>query len=306
MKFLIIGATGLVGRHLLSVARRRGHETVGTFCSHPEPGLLALDITDPAAVATAVAAVRPEAILLAAAEPNVDFCEQNPEASRRVNVAGTNNVAAAAARLGVPLAYFSSDYIFDGAAGPYRETDTPNPISEYGRQKLQAERLIAAELSAYLIIRTTGVYGAEPMGKNFVARLGQRLGAGETVRVPSDQYGNPTSASDLAECVVELLERSLYGVYNVSGPERLSRLDFAKIIAEELTLDPRLVQPVTTATLKQTARRPLQGGFILDKLRAAIGRDTLPPRAGLRAMRKESSEPPRRNVGAGSRQRRAS
>jgi dTDP-4-dehydrorhamnose reductase len=263
---LVIGASGLVGGHLLAEFRRRGEPTAGT-CLRETPGLSRLDICDQASVENLLQALRPRVIYLPAALTNVDACEQDPQASYRVNVTGVRYVIQAINRIGARLVYFSSDYIFDGLAGPYSEDDTPNPVNRYGLQKLIAEHLVASQAEDYLILRTTVVYGWEPRGKNFVVRLLQSLREGRPVRVPIDQVGTPTYAPALAAAAIDLAESESRKLINVVGEGRIDRHGFAVCAAQVFGLDERLIIPVATSALGQAAVRPLSLGLTLDRLR---------------------------------------
>ncbi|MEB2284446.1 MAG: SDR family oxidoreductase [Myxococcales bacterium] len=256
MPTLIIGASGLVGGAL----RNEFPDATGTYLRHAGPGLVPLDITDAAAVDALVARVRPELILLPAAQPAVDRCELDPDESERVNVGGTGNVARAAARLGARLVYFSSDYVFDGAAGPYEVDAAPCPINVYGRHKLAAETLVRAAVADHLIARVSGVYGYQPDGKNFVMALARLGAAGERMRVPSDQWGTPTYAPSLAAAVRELAASGHRGIVHPAGPDYLTRIDFARLAAEVFGYDDAFLVPVTTPELEQPAARPLRAG----------------------------------------------
>src|SRR6185436_9613383 len=141
MRTLIVGASGFVGSALRLAF---GEQAVGTYFSHPEPGLRALDIRDAGAVRQLVEEVRPDVIIHPAAQPNVDWCEDHVAESHAVNVTGTLHVVEAALAAGVRYLFFSTDYVFDGKAGPYREDAPTNPPNVYGRHKLEAEQLIAA------------------------------------------------------------------------------------------------------------------------------------------------------------------
>jgi len=285
---LVIGASGLVGAALLRVLRARGADATGTRLSAAVDGLLPLDIRDPTAVRELIAEIQPEAVYCPAARPNVDWCERHPEESREVNVVGIRHVAEACAEAGARMVHFSSDYIFDGRDGPYAEEDEPNPVNVYGRHKLEAEESVRAILpERHLVVRTTVVYGWERRGKNFVARLLRALGSGERLPAPVDQVGSPTYAPNLAEAVVELVERGVSGTWHVVGPELMSRCDFARLAAEIFGLDRDLIEPVPTRDLNQIARRPLRAGMKVAKAAAVLSTRLLPPAEGLRRMAAE-------------------
>ena len=280
----MIGASGLVGAHLLRAFRELG-EVVGTYHSHWQEGLEPLDITDRQRVAALIQRLRPGVVLCPAAIPSVELCELQPEVTRRVNVEGMRNVIEAVGASGGCLVYFSSDYVFDGARGPYSEDDATRPINEYGRQKLECERLVEEKLRDFLVVRTSTVYGWEEQGKNFVMRLLREMGAGREVRVPCDQMGTPTYAPNLALAVRELVSVGHRGVYHVVGSERVDRYRLALMAAEVFGLDSSLLVPVDTRTLGQAAPRPLDCTMRCDKARAVLQTPLLPARQGLEAMR---------------------
>jgi dTDP-4-dehydrorhamnose reductase len=268
---LIIGASGQVGGVLL---RALGTGACGTFSSHALPGLRALDIRRPKEVDALVDEFHPDVIFLCAAVTDVDWCEAHAEESAATNVDGLTYVGRAAKRVGANLVLFSTDYVFDGESGPYRETDRTNPICVYGKQKLLAEQVVPDAL----IIRTNGVYGWETQAKNFVCRLIDTLRAGRRMRVASDQFGSPTYAPDLAKTVLQLTGSS--GIFHVAGSEQMSRFEFAREAARVFDLDENLIEAVPTRALNQIAPRPLKAGLITGKLKSALSGG----REGLRLM----------------------
>lgn len=282
MRILIVGASGFIGSALHSAC---GADAVGTYCLHPTEGLRHLDLCDAGAVQRLVADVQPTLIIHPAAQPNVDWCEDHAAESHAINVAGTRHMAAAARAAGARYVYFSTDYVFDGSAGPYREDAATDPPNVYGRHKLEAERAVASVLDDYLIVRVCGVYGFERQGKNFVMGLLARAQKGEPMNVPSDQWGNPTYADNLAAAVRELALSSHRGVYHVVGPDHLDRISFARLACSVFGLDPGFLRPRTTAELGQRARRPLRGGLDTAKARAVLATPLLAPRQGLELMR---------------------
>jgi dTDP-4-dehydrorhamnose reductase len=236
-------------------------------------------------VETLISDTRPDVVYLPAAFPNVDYCETHPIETYETNVRGVKYVAQAANDIGAKLIYFSSDYIFDGQAGPYEETGIANPISEYGRQKLSAEHHIALFAKNFLIIRTTVVYGWEPQGKNFVYRIVKSLNESNHVKVPTDQVGTPTYASDLVRNVIRLSKTDITGIVNVAGPSCISRYDFALLIANIFSLPQNLIHPVRTKELNQSARRPLLAGLITEKAQSFLQTSFMAPGDGLQTMR---------------------
>lgn len=265
-----------------------GQHVVGTYYSHDVPGLLRLDARDAAAVGALFDVVRPTAIYLPASNPNVDECELRPAETYPTNVVTVANVVDAANAAGAKLVYFSSDYVFDGETGSYREDDPANPTCEYGRQKLIAEHHVAAHARDWLVVRTAVVYGWERQGKNFVYRLRRTLAAGETLRVPVDQVASATYAPSLAAAVVELALAGAQGIFHVAGPEAVGRYELAREAAAVFGLNASLIEPVPTSELGQPARRPLNAGLRVEKAAAMLSTELVGYREGLRAMAAEA------------------
>lgn len=284
MNHLIIGASGQVGENLHRVISDKGFRFIGTYYSHSFPDMERIDIRNKAEVHSFIEKNQPNIVYLPASLANVDYCEMHKEESSIINVTGVRNVVKAVNDVGAKLVYFSSDYVFDGKAGPYREDDLANPICEYGKQKLIAEHYLAEHALDYLIIRTTVVYGWESQGKNFIHRLLSTLMDGNTIKVPVDQIGNPTYALNLAQAVVELALSNANGVYHVVGPDRVNRYKFACEAANIFGLDTSLIRPSTTKELGQVAPRPLNAGMIAEKASYKLTMPLMGYRDGLRAM----------------------
>ena len=283
MTVLVVGASGFVGSELMKAF---GPGAVGTYCHTPVDGLVPLDITDRAQVDDLVGRLRPRIIVHPAAQPNVDRCESEVEESYLVNVTGTRNVAEAARAVGARFVYFSTDYLFDGRDGPYPPDAEPAPLQVYGVHKLEAERVVRATLENHLIVRVCGVYGYHPDGKNFVMGLIAKGRRGERMNVPADQWGTPTFVENLAAAVKELALSSHTGVAHPVGPDYLARIDFARLGAEVLGLDPGFLCPVTTMELGQPARRPLRGGVDNRSTQRLLATRLVGAREGLEIVRR--------------------
>jgi dTDP-4-dehydrorhamnose reductase len=285
MTELVIGASGQVGEHLFKAIQSADRDVIGTYNNRTAPGLFFLNIGEKASVRKFIRIYKPDVIYLPASLTNVDYCELHPKESSKINVQGVKNVVDELKGTNSKLVYFSSDYIFDGVNGPYSELDTPNPISEYGRQKLISEDYISKNLTNYLICRTTVVYSWELQGKNFVQRLIHSLRKGDVVKIPVDQIGTPTYAPNLSQVVLELVQKDETSIYNIAGPDLISRYDFAWAVAKIFDLDLRHIQGVETKDLNQPAKRPLNGGLIVNKVKKKICCKLLGFEQGLKLMK---------------------
>jgi dTDP-4-dehydrorhamnose reductase len=269
LRAVVIGGSGQIGSWLLRVLAKRGPHASGTFATVPFPGLVKLDSADLDASATWVRNQKPDLVFYPAGFTWVDECERDPTRCRAANLTQPLNLARTAADVGARFVYFSTDYVFDGAKGPYDESATPNPLSEYGRAKHEAEIALSQALGdRALILRTTWVHGPERQGKNFAYQLVKALSAGKTLNCPSDQISSPSYGPDVALATVLLAEQGRSGLAHVSNPEILNRVDFARELAKGLGLDPGLIVGKTTAELGQTAARPLNSGLLTPKLNA--------------------------------------
>jgi dTDP-4-dehydrorhamnose reductase len=285
MRALVIGASGQVGAALHARLTARAHSVIGTYHRVSQPGLRLLDVGDTTAVERTIAETEPSWVFCPAGLTHVDFCEDHPEEAFRSNRDAPAAAAQAAARAGSGFVYYSTEYIFDGAAGPYEEDDPPRPLSVYGRSKLEGERAVQEANPRVLVIRTTVIYGPEPQGKNFVYQLLRRAQAGQPISVPADQRSSPTYNQDLAAATVQATERGLTGVLHLAGPVVLDRHALTLTACEVFGLDPGRVTPVTTAALGQRAARPLNAGLKIGRAQRLLSIPFRGPKEGLTAMR---------------------
>ncbi|MBK8339121.1 MAG: SDR family oxidoreductase [Flavobacteriales bacterium] len=297
MRILITGSNGLLGQKLITALRNDPEvELIATsrgLDRTPEPLLdryRTLDITSQADVATVFDATRPEVVLHTAAMTNVDACELDPVACRLQNVGATGHLVRAAERHKSHFVLLSTDFIFDGKAGPYREEDRPHPVSAYGQSKLDAEAMvIGSGLTKWCIVRTIIVYGVAPglSRSNVVLWAKAALEKGEPINVVDDQWRMPTLAEDLADGCVRIAKQGATGIYNLSGPDGMSILELVQRVARFFDLDPSLIRPITSASLSQPAKRPPRTGFVLDKARRNLGYAPLPLESGLAVVRSQ-------------------
>jgi len=277
-RWLLLGAGGLVGSHLH--AALAGRNVIATSHRAVVPRTTTLDLTDGSAVAALVREVQPTVVVVAVAA-HVEECERDPVTTRAINVTAVERLIALSPQ--ATFVVFSSEYVFDGNAGPYAEDDLVAPINEYGRQKVALEEL--ARSTDHLICRASGVYGWSAARPSFVAQLVDRLGAGKRFSVPADQVITPTPALDLAAAVVDLVESGERGTVHCAGPEILARPEFARRTAMAFDLDPGLIDAVPTSSMGGRAARPANAGLRTEKLRLALGRSLSPSEIGLARMR---------------------
>jgi dTDP-4-dehydrorhamnose reductase len=288
VNLLITGASGLLGTKLCQLAVERNHETYASYGQHkPLCGTpLELNILDPRAQRQAFDKIKPDAVVHAAALTDVDKCEMEKQLAWKTNVEATENLAQLCKERGVFLVYVSTDYVFDGQKGMYKETDNPAPINYYGLTKLKGEQAVQA-LDDHCIARGSVIYGSTPAtGKiNFALWLLDKLRKKEEIKIVTDQWNSPTLNLNMAEMILEAVEKRIVGTLHLAGATRLSRYEFAEYIAEVFNLDPTYITPIRSDQLKWVARRPRDSSLNVDKAERMLVNKPLQICEALRKMK---------------------
>jgi len=268
-RVLITGALGQLGQALVQVLSS-GMDLLLTDLEPGGSGVTPCDITSWEQVKETVRSFKPRFIVNAAAFTDVDGNEREPEKARLVNTTGVEHLLAAGVEVEARLVQVSTDYVFDGTAGPYLEGDKPAPLSVYGRTKLEAERLVL-ERDGHLVIRANVLFGPDIESQaSFVRWVVNSLREGKPVRVVNDQINNPTLTTHLAGAIGKALEQGAAGMYHYGGLEFASRYDFALKIARHFNLPVEGIAAITTKELNQLAPRPMRGGLICSKIKMEL------------------------------------
>jgi dTDP-4-dehydrorhamnose reductase len=275
MRVAVTGANGLLGGDAVALLGGR-HEVLALGrgpCRLPAgPHRWAdADLGDGDSVESALRDFCPDAVLHAGAMTDVDACERAPEQAWRVNVGGTEQIARACRAIGARLVAVSTDYVFDGEAGPYGEDDVPNPRGVYARTKRAGEEAALLLAKDRAVARVAVVYSGRPGAKStFATQIVEKLSRGEPVRAFSDQLVSPTWARNGAEMTLELLlETGHQGVLHTSGATVLDRVDFARRVARRFGLVGEII-PVRTADVNLAAPRPLRAGLRVERAAALL------------------------------------
>lgn len=248
-----------------------------------------MDLFNLVKVEQEVGELKPDAILHTAAFTDVDRCETEKETASRINYEATKVLSSSAARAGAYFLYVSTDAVFDGDKGMYRESDEPHPINHYGVTKLLGEESVRASGAEYCVARASVIYGSKPAAQkeNFALWLIEELRAGESVRIVDDQFVSPSLNSNVAEMVLELVERRLTGDYHVSGASRVNRYQFSRALAETFGLDASLIVPVTMKDMRWVARRPRDSSLDVSKAADSLVHAPLYLQPSLTRLREE-------------------
>jgi dTDP-4-dehydrorhamnose reductase len=293
LKLLITGASGLYGSKLAQLALAQGIEVYSSDIQNLSVygNSVKLDISGKEQVEAAFKTIKPDAVVHAASLTDVDKCETNKELAWKVNVEGTKNIADAAKASGSFLIYISTDYVFSGAKGRYKEADVPEPINYYGLTKLKAEEIVRAQ-NEFFIARPSVIYGSTPAaGKvNFALWLIEALRKGERVKIVTDQWNTPTLNTSLAEMTLEVIGRRLTGVWHLCGASRVSRLEFAEQIADAFGLDKGLIDGVLSSQFTWPAKRPMDSSLDTSKAQKTLQKKPLEMATALNRLKVELAQ----------------
>jgi dTDP-4-dehydrorhamnose reductase len=290
MRILVTGASGLLGSKLVEILLRKGYVVYAGYNENkPKAGLpVKLDVSNEGDVERAFEISRPEVVVHAAALTNVDACELNKELAWSINVVGTRNTVKLSKKYRAFLIYISTDYVFKGDKGMYSEDDPTEPVNYYGYTKLKGEEEVRL-LEEHCIARTSVIYGSIPAaGKvNFALWVIDKLRKGEKVRALTDQWNSPTLNVNLAEMIVEIVERRFLGTFHLAGATRISRYDFARLIARKFNLDECLIQPITSNEISWIAQRPRDSSLNVEKASRTLKIKPLDIHRSLEILRSE-------------------
>ena len=291
MKILITGGSGLLGSATAALFK----DYYRTFITYTNNKVFIegcetyrLDITNKEEVFKVIGAIQPDFIIHTAALIGVGICENNKELAYGINVNGTRHIAEAADKFNSRIVHISTDYVFDGKKGMYKETDKPNPLNYYAKTKLEAEKLINKN---HAVIRTS-IYGWNIIKerKNFATFILDRLENNKKINIFEDQYSTIILTNNLAEALKEIVDENKKGIYNIGGSERQSKYEFALKLADVFELNKSLINPITIDDAEDKAQRPPDVSLDSTKAKKELNVKLLNIEEGLELMKKLRDE----------------
>ena len=289
-KTLIIGGSGLVGRVLI----RRIKDITKVYATYnineinlDGAKFYQMDVRDENQVNELVKEIQPEIVINAAAKRNTQYCEKNPDDAYKVNVDGTKNIVKACKNINAKMVFFSSDQVFDGTKGRYREEDELNPLNTYGKQKVMAEKIIRDNLDNWLIIRASHIYAWSPGSDNFVTWVIENLKSGREIQISYDQFVTPIHVENFVDILIKLLENDKKGIYHVGEGECLSKYEFVKRVKETFRSDEAIIKPISSEALNQNTVRPKDNCLDLSKIKNELDFSKYSIKNGLEIMKEE-------------------
>lgn len=284
MRILITGSNGLLGQKIVAQFEEEGKDYLATSLGPnrnpdcPAEKYRPLDITSFNEVNDMLKVEGIDAIINTAAMTNVDACEEDLDKCRKINVKGVENLYQACEEHNVFLVHVSTDFVFDGENGPYKEADQRNPLSVYATSKRDSEDvLMDGDYENWAILRTIIVFGQgnNLSRSNIVLWAKEALKEGKVLTIVDDQFRAPTWAADLAWACIKAAEMKAKGVFHISGPETFSIFELVCRIADYHGFDKSVVSPISSSTLNQKAKRPPRTGFDISKAREVLGYNPL-------------------------------
>ena len=274
VKVIITGSNGLLGQTLLGLLlnEKESYQVIGFSKGKNRSGredfnYVSIDLTKKENLKEKIQEIQPDFIVNTAAMTQVDDCETNKEDCNILNVEVVKWLVEISKEINAHLVHLSTDFIFDGLAGPYAEEALAHPLSYYGKSKLASEDLLKASPVKSAIVRTVLVYGiAHDMSKsNIILWVKHSLEQGKKIQVINDQWRTPTLAEDLALGCMAIAQKKAEGIFNLSGKDLLTPHEMALKTAHFFKLDASLIEEVDGSVFTQPAQRHARTGFILDK-----------------------------------------
>ena len=266
MKVLILGGSGYLGSKLMEKWKNR-HDVLGTYFNNEHEGLVELDIRDKDRLVRTTVGFKPDIIVNTSAFSSVDFCEDHPKKALDLNTKAVRTLSDLCEYDGIKLIHISSGSIFKGDVGNYSENDLPDPINTYGLTKGLADRHLIEKNDNYIIARVSLLYGhKDPEGKKFADWILNNLRNGTELDLAVDTFCSPGVTEDVASALETLIDKGRTGIYNIAGPEIISKYDFAIKIAQIYGLNEKLIKPIKQADLRGLAPRAADVSLNINKL----------------------------------------
>ena len=277
-RILITGSNGLLGQKLVLLlkndyqllATSTGSNIINDKSNY---SYSTLDITDEKSVKLLFHSFKPDVVINTAAMTNVDGCEDEKEKCFHLNVRAVQTLSDLCEEFNSHLIHVSTDFIFDGLDGPYKEEDAANPLSYYGVTKYESELVLKESKANWTILRTIILYGtADNLKRNNIVLWGRKaLKDGQSLNIIDDQFRSPTLAEDLAQACKLAFEKNAFGIFNVSGKDIMSIFEMVERMADFYKCDKSNINRISSDTLNQKAKRPPKTGFVLDKAIKELG-----------------------------------
>jgi len=266
-KILVTGSSGLIGRQITKDLVEKNFDVYSCYnLEKPEFGIIThLDLSKNEKIIEVVHTIKPDMIIHLAAITDVVLCEKQKELANLINTKSTEILAQESKKQNSFFVYISTDYVFDGIGGMKNEEDKPNTLNFYGKSKLEGEIILNNLSLPHAIVRTSTPFGIHPKKKSFPLWVKENLESQKQIPVLVNQYTSPTYVPNLSEMIIEVATKEISGLIHLAGATRISRYEFAKIIANKLNLNEDLLKSSKMDEMKWIAQRPLDSSLDVSK-----------------------------------------
>ena len=257
LKFLVTGSAGLVGQQVVKYLSKSNQVFSCYNESKPEYGdSVKMDLKNYEMISSVLTEIKPDVVIHLGAMTGVDICEKEKTSASEINTKATEIIAKECSKLNSFLVYVSTDYVFDGNFGMYKEDDVANPLGFYGKSKLEGEKAVQNFSTNWCIARTSTPFGLHPTKKSFPMWVIENLQKQKQIDVLIDQFTSPTYIPNLSRMLIEISERRITGIIHAAGASKISRYQMASMVSDKLNLDGTLLKQISMNKMKWVARRP--------------------------------------------------
>ena len=257
LKFLVTGSAGLVGQQVVKYLSKSNQVFSCYNESKPEYGdSVKMDLKNYEMISSVLTEIKPDVVIHLGAMTGVDLCEKEKTSASEINTKATEIIAKECSKLNSFLVYVSTDYVFDGNFGMYKEDDVANPLGFYGKSKLEGEKAVQNFSTNWCIARTSTPFGLHPTKKSFPMWVIENLQKQKQIDVLTDQFTSPTYVPNLSRMLIEISERHITGIIHVAGASKTSRYQMASMVSDKLNLDSTLLKQISINKMKWVAQRP--------------------------------------------------
>jgi len=257
LKFLVTGSAGLVGQQVVKDLSKSNQVFSCYNESKPEYGdSVKMDLKNYEMVSSILTEIKPDVVIHLGAMTGVDLCEKEKTSASEINTKATEIIAKECSKLNSFLVYVSTDYVFDGNFGMYKEDDVANPLGFYGKSKLEGEKAVQNFSTNWCIARTSTPFGLHPTKKSFPMWVIENLQKQKQIDVLIDQFTSPTYIPNLSRMLIEISERRITGIIHAAGASKISRYQMASMVSDKLNLDGTLLKQISMNKMKWVAQRP--------------------------------------------------
>ena len=257
LKFLVTGSAGLVGQQVVKYLSKSNQVFSCYNESKPEYGdSVKMDLKNYEMISSVLTEIKPDVVIHLGAMTGVDLCEKEKTSASEINTKATEIIAKECSKLNSFLVYVSTDYVFDGNFGMYKEDDVANPLGFYGKSKLEGEKAVQNFSTNWCIARTSTPFGLHPTKKSFPVWVIENLQKQKQIDVLIDQFTSPTYIPNLSRMLIEISERRITGIIHAAGASKISRYQMASMVSDKLNLDGTLLKQISMNKMKWVAQRP--------------------------------------------------